>query len=178
MEQQLELNNLTVNSFVCEFIRLPFLKFNIQSIRLPSSTVNSISRHTPFEQIMHSGDALEQNDFSITFIVDQRLNNYNTLYKWMRALTFPDAFHEFEEFVNQTYDFPITKSSNKRLAEFSDVVITFLSNHKVPIFKYKFSDCFPSELDGFELDITVTDPEPITVNCDFKFTGMTIEPIL
>ena len=132
---------------------------------------------TPLQVINQVGDHLIHEDFSFTFLVDERMNNYRAIYHWMRGLAFPEKFEEFEYFVRGiTNDYNIqTFTASRRLNQFSDVLITVLSNHKNPIFKYRLLDAFPISLSGFSASVTDADTQPIIATCTMKFTGFEIE---
>lgn len=174
----MELNQLNVNGFVMEISRIPIIKFSCQEVAFPDVSLPDAKQPTPFQQINQVGDHIIHEDFSFTFLVDEKMNNYRCIYHWMRSLAFPEKYEEFALFVQGITGNDNIESftANKRINQFSDVVVTILSNHKNPIFKYRFIDAFPVSLSGFNVSVTDTDTVPVTVTCAMKFTGMIIEP--
>jgi hypothetical protein len=174
----MEVNQLNINGFVMEIARIPILKHACQEIEFPSISLPEVPQPNPLQVINQVGDHIIHDDFSFTFVVDEKMNNYMAIYHWMRGLAFPEKFEEFENFVNGiTNDSNIkTFTNNKRINQFSDVTITILSNHKNPLFKYRLLDAFPISLSGFSASITDSDTVPITASCTMKFTGFEIEP--
>lgn len=178
--QALELNHLNSNSFVLELSRLPHLKFGVQEVTFPDVSMADVTQANPFININHVGDHLIQSDLSFTFLIDERMNNYRALYHWMRSLTYPDCYEEFHNFIKGSIPKGvdmIASLGGDRAAQFSDVVITILSNHKNPIIRYTMLDAFPINLSGFSINVTDSDTVPITATCSMKFTGFNIETI-
>ena len=174
----MEINQLNINGFVMEVARIPILKYAIQEVTFPDISLPEVGQPTPFQAINQVGDHIIHEEFSFTFLVDEKMNNYKAIYHWMRGLAFPERFEEFENFVRNIKgdDNIQTLTTSSRLNQFSDVLITVLSNHKNPLFKYRLLDAFPVSLSGFSANVTDADTQPITATCAMKFTGFEIEP--
>lgn len=174
----LELNHLNVNSFILEVSRLPMLKFSVQEVSFPDVSLPEVQQSNPFQVINLAGDHLICQDLSFTFLVDEKMNNYRSLYHWMRSLAFPDCHEEFSNFVKGITPKQFGMDSivgSLRSSQFSDVTITMLSNHKNPIIRYTMLDAFPINLSGFSINVTDSDSVPVTASCSMKFSGMKIE---
>lgn len=173
----MELNQLNINGFIMEVARIPILKYAVQSIDFPSISLPEVQQHTPFRVVNQVGDHVIHDDFSFTFLIDEKMNNYKAIYHWIKGLTFPEKFEEFELFVKGIIDDDNieTFTPSRRLNQFSDVLITVLSNHKNPIFRYRLLDAFPVSLSGFTASVTDSDTQPIVATCTMKFTGFEIE---
>lgn len=175
---KLELNHLNINSFVLEIEKIPILKYSIQSMTFPSVSLPDVKHYNPFQTINQVGDHIEHDEFSFSFLVDEKMFNYKALYFWIKGIAFPNSYSEFKDFISG-----ISKDENiiprigpdKLLNQFSDVNVFILSNHKNPILKYKFFDAFPVSLSGFDIDITSSTTQPISSTCSMKFTGFEIE---
>ena len=63
------------------------------------------------------GDKLTFNDFSLRFLVDEDLENYNEIQKWMRGMGFPESLEEIYKFQKSD---PNAPQDNKRLNLYSD----------------------------------------------------------
>jgi len=173
----MEINQLNINGFVMEVARIPILKYAIQEVTFPDISLPEVPQPTPFQSINQVGDHIVHEDLSFTFLVDEKMNNYRALYHWMRGLAFPEKFEEFELFVRGiTGDSNIQSfTSSSRLNQFSDVLITVLSNQKNPLFKYRLLNAFPISLSGFSVNVTEQDTQPVIATCTMKFTGFEIE---
>lgn len=174
----MELNQLNVNSFIFEIVRIPIIKFSVQSVEFPNISLPEIRHDTPLQVINQVGDHIIHDDLSFTFLVNEKMENYKAIYYWIRGLAFPEKFEEFENFIRGIIDDDNIKTftMSSRLNQFSDVIVTILSNHKNPIIRYRLLDAFPISLSGFSLDVTNQDTQPIVATCTMKFTGFEIEP--
>lgn len=171
----LELNALNVNSFIMDVSRIPILKYHIQEVTFPDVSLGEVKQPTPFQHINQVGDHINHEDFSFTFMIDEKMNNYMAIYHWMKGLAFPECYNDFEKFIKGLHgDENILPAIDPRLAQFSDVTITILSNHKNPILSYKLFDAFPTSLSGFSINVTDVDSVPVTATCTMKFTGFEI----
>ena len=52
------------------------------------------------------GDKLEYEDLTVTFIVDEYLENYTSLHEWMTAIGFPENREQFTTFRSETSNTP------------------------------------------------------------------------
>ena len=53
---------------------------------------------TPFKQIPIQGDDLTFDNLEITFLVDEKLENYRELHQWLVGIGFPKARTQFSSF--------------------------------------------------------------------------------
>jgi hypothetical protein len=170
---------LNTSSFLLEIARIPIMKFSCQEVTFPDVTLPHVEQANPLRVINHPGDHLDHSDLSFSFVVDDKLDNYNVIYHWMEALAFPEKFDQFKDFVHglKTDNNMETFSRSTRMNQFSDVSITLLSSLKNPLFTYRFKDAFPVSLSGPTMSITSSDTEPVITSCSMKFTGFSIEPV-
>ena len=55
---------------------------------LPGITLSEAIQNTPFKDISMPGNKLEYEDLSVTFIVDEYLENYTSMHEWLTAFGF------------------------------------------------------------------------------------------
>ena len=175
--QSRELNFLNINSFVMEIARIPVMKFGVQEITFPDTSLPEVKMGNPFRAVNAVGDHIMQEDFTFTFIIDEAMANYRALLAWMQGLGFPEDYKQHEEFINgRTGSKELLSLSNSRIGnQFSDITVTILTNHKNPSIRYTMRDCFPVNLSGFSVNVTDSDSTPVTATCSMKFTGFDIE---
>ena len=155
--QPSNLNQLNVVSFETNFLRIPGVSYFCQRINIPGMNLANTIMSTPFANIPYEGGVLEFEDLSISFIVDEDMQNYLELYNWLRALGFPDRYTEYN---NQT-------GKDQK----SDVNIIIHTNKSNPNYNIVFKDVFPVSLGVINFDTNNTDLEPIIVDASFKYTG-------
>ena len=126
------------------------------------------------------GDTLSYENLSITFIVDEYLENYISLHEWMTAIGFPKSRTQFSLFRAETSSSPIaTKGVSGRndgvqlptpvRGMFGDAILTMLTNKNNPVVEVRFQDIYPIALGALEMTQTATDVEYISVTADFTY---------
>ena len=124
----------------------------------------------------------KKNDLNIiSFIVDESLENYIQLQKWLFGIGFPKSRQQFTEFREDESVTPIAKRgisndigdvkppTNKR-GLFGDATLTLLSNKNNPLVEVRFRDVYPASLSGLDYNQNATDVEYLTATCDSKYT--------
>ena len=135
---------------------------------------------TPFKDIPVMGDKITYENLSISFIVDEYLENYISLHEWMTAIGFPKSRTQFKDFrantsnVAQTtqgtsQDIGDVQPSTPANALFSDAYIMILSNKNNPIIEVIFQDIYPTSLGALEYTQAATDVEYMTATADFAY---------
>ena len=86
--------------------QLPKVEFFTVSASIPGISAGVATIATPFKDIPIIGDKMEFDNLTITFIVDEYLENYITLHNWMRGIGFPNERKEFRTFRDVTSNTP------------------------------------------------------------------------
>jgi len=154
--QPTNLNQLNVVSFETNFLRMPGVSYFCQRVNIPGISLSNTIQSTPFANIPIEGDVLEFEDLTISFIVDEDMQNYLELYNWLQSLGFPDKYSQYD---NET-------SSIK-----SDVNILIHTNKSNPNYSIVFKDVFPVSLGTIAFDTNATTLDSIVVDANFKYTG-------
>ena len=154
--QPTNLNQLNVVSFETNFLRIPGVNYFCQRVNIPGISLSNTIQSTPFANIPIEGDMLEFEDLTISFIVDEDMQNYLELYNWLHSLGFPERYSQYD---NQT-------SKIK-----SDVNIIIHTNKSNPNYNVVFKDVFPVSLGVVNFDTSNTGLEPVVVDATFKYTG-------
>jgi hypothetical protein len=126
------------------------------------------------------GSKLEYEDLSITFIVDENLENYIEIHTWLTAIGFPKDKSQFTDFRSKTSnvktssrgeskDIGDVRASTPELAMYSDATMTILTNKNNPIVECRFADVFPTSLSGLTYSQNQTDVEYLTATVTFKY---------
>ena len=168
-QQPANLNQLNVVSFDVNFSRLPSVQYFCQRISLPTVILGETNEPTPFMNIPVEGDTLTFEAMSLSFIVDEDLQNYLEIYNWMTALGFPRDYSQFRALDNIT---ELNNASGQEDSKYSDLTIILHTNKLNPNYKIIFTDLFPTSLSSIQFDATPTGMEPIVVDATFNFRGM------
>jgi hypothetical protein len=163
--QPTNLNQLNVVSFDVSFSRLPSVQYFCQRISLPTIVLGETNEPSPFINLPLEGDTLTFEALSLSFIVDEDLQNYISVYNWLTALGFPRDYKQFAILEEPS-------SASKTLSKYSDLTIVLHTNKSNPNYRIRFTDCFPTSLSSIGFDATPTGMDPIVVDATFNFRGM------
>ena len=160
--------------------QLPKVEFFTVAANVPSIAMGEAIFPTPFKDIPVMGDKLTYDNLSISFIVDEYLENYISLHEWMTAIGFPKNRTQFKDFRANTsnvaqitqgisQDIGDVQPSTSANALFSDAYLMILSNKNHPIVEITFHDMYPVALGALEYSQGATDVEYLTVSADFSY---------
>ena len=160
--------------------QLPKVEFFTVAATVPSITMGDAIFPTPFKDIPVMGDKLTYENLSISFIVDEYLENYISLHEWMTAIGFPKSRTQFKDFRANTsnvaqatqgtsQDIGDVQPSTPANALFSDAYLMILSNKNNPIVEITFHNMYPVSLGALEYSQGAADVEYITVSADFAY---------
>ena len=168
--------------------QLPKVEFFSTAATIPAIALSDVIVPTPFKTIPMMGDQLTYDNLSISFIVDEYLENYLSIHEWMTAIGFPKNRTQFSQFKSNTSNTPSTASSPSRdigdvqkptsaNALFSDATLTVLSNKNNPIVNVFFRDLYPIAMTGLSYNQAATDVEYLTAEITFAYQLYEIETI-
>ena len=168
--------------------QLPKVEFFTTAANIPGITLGQALFPTPYKDIPTMGDKLTYDNLTITFIVDEFLENYISLHEWMVAIGFPKSRSQFANFRSTTSntatatrgvssDIGDVQQASPNNALFSDATLTILSNKNNPIVNVLFRDLYPVALSALEYNQAATDVEYLTASVDFAYQIYEIEAI-
>ena len=160
--------------------QLPKVEYFTVAGNIPGITLDEIELGTPLKNIPLMGNKLTYEDLSITFIVDEDLQNYIEMHTWLTAIGFPKDRSQFREFRSETSnvktstrgeskDIGDVKASTPELSMTSDAVMTILTNKNNPVVECRFADVFPTSLSGLTYSQNQTDVDYLTAEVNFKY---------
>ena len=160
--------------------QLPKVEFFTVSANLPGVSVPSATFATPFTDISIMGEKTEFENLSISFIVDEYLENYISLHNWLTGIGFPKSRSQFSTFRDTTSKTPDSqkgvstdigdvKQSTPDKAMYSDAFLMVLSNKNNPIVEVNFQNIYPTSLSALEFTQAATDVEYMTASAEFAY---------
>ena len=158
--------------------QLPKVEFFTLSANVPGITAGVVTRATPFKDIPLVGDKLTYENLSITFQVDEYLENYVSLHNWMKGIGFPTDRQEFRTYRDVTSNTPaggkepsidLVGSATPDRALYSDAYLMVLSNKNNPIVEVNFQNVFPVSLGALEFTQSVNDIEYMAATAEFAY---------
>ena len=171
--------------------QLPKVEFFAISATIPAIALSDVVIPTPFKSIPMMGDQLTFDNLTVSFIVDEFLENYLSIHEWMTAIGFPKNRKQFSDFKTNISNTPSTarsaaststdigdvKAASPNNALFSDATLTILSNKNNPIVNVFFRDLYPVAMTALDYNQQATDVEYITASIDFAYQIYEIEAI-
>ena len=175
-----KLDYLSPTQFKFNIHQLPKVEFFTTAANVPAISLGDAVFPTPYKEIPMMGDTLSYENLSITFIVDEYLENYISLHEWMTAIGFPKSRKQFSDFRSVTASSPIathgvsddigdTQLPTPVRGMFGDAILTLLTNKNNPVVEVRFQDIYPVALGALEMTQTATDVEYISVTADFTY---------
>jgi hypothetical protein len=160
--------------------QLPKVEFFTVTANLPGVSVPTTTLATPFTDISIMGEKTEFENLTISFIVDEYLENYITLHNWLTGIGFPKSRSQFSTFRDVTSDTPDSqkgvstdigdvKQSTPDKAMYSDAFLMILSNKNNPIVEVNFHNVYPISLSALDFSQAATDVEYMTASAEFAY---------
>ena len=160
--------------------QLPKVEFFTTAANIPDISLGELVIPTPYKNIPIVGDRVTFGNLSISFIVDEYLENYISIHNWILGIGFPKSREQFADFRSVGSNTSNTgKGGNsdigvvgKTVADrpfYSDATLTILSNKNNPIVEVRYSDLFPVSLSGLNYNQQATDVEYQTATISFRY---------
>ena len=152
-EQPTNRNFLNPIGYLLKLEKFEGVDFFCQTANVPDVTMPTTEVASPFRNLpIIPGGGVTLGDFSVRFIVDEDLVNYNAVHKWIRDVGNAD------QMARTTPEKDILTNGQLH-------IVTSQYN---PAFIVEFLDIFPVSLSGLQFDATITDVEYITAEVTFK----------
>ena len=158
-------NYLSPASFTISVDRMPNVEFFTQGISIPGVSGSPIAMATPLRTMYQPQDQLNYDDLTIQFIVDEQMNNYKEVLRWMEGLGAPESTKQYAD-----YD-----KGNATLA--SDISVVITNSHKNPNIKFTFKEAFPVSIGGIELNVNTQDIAYATCDVTMRYESFIFETI-
>ena len=158
--------------------QLPKVEFFTTSANLPGISLSELVIPTPYTNIPIVGDKITYENLTLTFIVDEFLENYISIHEWVTGTGFPKSRTQFSNFRSATSNSPTDAKSvsvdkigsvTPDKGMYGDATLTVLSNKNNPLVEVRFQDVFPISLGGLDYTQAATDVEYLNVQVTFQY---------
>ena len=167
-------NYLSPIGFKFIVTKVPKADFFSNSASIPGINLGFAQQPTYLRDIPVPGDKLSYEDFTLRFFVDENLENYLEVHKWLRGLGYPDSLSEFEELKNED-KYIQDPSGRSPYNEYSDASLLIYNSSFNVIARVNFRDTFPVGLSPIKFDATQEDIKYVTAEATFKYSIYDIE---
>ena len=165
-------NYMSPVGFKLVLTKTPKVDFLCQSANIPSISMGTAIQPSYLKDIPVPGDKVLYDDLTVSFLVDEKMENYLAIHKWITGLGYPESRGQYDQLRkddNRT-DSIIGDNGDPRYFEFSDATLQVLNSNYKPSVLINFKDTFPISLSTLDFDVTTRDYNYFTAQVTFKYT--------
>ena len=165
-------NYMSPLGFKLILTKTPKVDFLCQSANIPQISMGTAVQPSYLKDIPVPGDKVLYDDLTVRFLVDEKMENYLAIYKWITGLGYPENLGQYNQLKKDDIrtDASATDDADPRYFEFSDATLQILnSNYKSSVL-INFKDAFPVSLSTLDFDVTTRDYNYFTAEVTFKYT--------
>jgi hypothetical protein len=157
-------NFLSPVGFKFTLAKYPKVSFFCNAARIPELNLGTAIQPSYLKDLDVPGEKITYGDFTLSFLVDESLENYMSIHNWITGLGFPETTQQFKDLVTNEDGIRDLKE------QYSDGSLSILNSNYRSIADVKFKDLFPVSLTSLEFDATVSDIQYFTAEVVFKYT--------
>jgi len=151
------INFLATHRFRVLIQRTPSVQYFCQEANLSGLSMGNASQPTPFTDIPHPGDKINFEDFSMTFPVDEDMQNYKEIANWIVGLGFSKQYGQFKDLTDNW--------AGVR----SDITLLVLDSNQKAKHTIIYRDAFPTALSGIQFNTKTSDTNIPLATANFKY---------
>ena len=165
-------NYMSPLGFKLILTKTPKVDFLCQSANIPQISMGTAIQPSYLKDIPVSGDKVLYDDLNVRFLVDEKMENYLAIYKWITGLGYPENLGQYNQLKKDDIrtDASDTDDADPRYFEFSDATLQVLNSNYRPSILVNFKDAFPTSLSTLDFDVTTRDYNYFTAEVSFKYT--------
>ena len=162
-------NFLSPVGFKLKINKCPKVDFLATQANLPGITLGTAVQTNPYKDLDVPGDKIVYDDFRVSFVVDEEMENYKQIYKWMIGLGYPNSQRDFTDMKLEDVYHPEIGDRANPYAEFSDGTLQILNSNLRPQSYVKIESMFPVSLSTLDFDASNTDINYFQAQVVFKY---------
>lgn len=167
------INPLQSNGFMFNILKLPEIQFFCQEVSIPEIAMPYVSMATPLVNTKFPGDKPDYGDLTVQFLIDESMDNYVAIHRWLIGMGFPESWEQYTDFIyGRTSNLNI---SNETAAAVSDGVLQILNSSNNVARTIYFTDIFPTSLNSLQLQSSTQDTTYLAGVATFGYTLYRIE---
>ena len=181
--QPTKLDYASPTQFKFSIIKLPKVEYFCTAVNVPGITLGgTMSQPSPLKDIPIPGEKLTYEPLSMTFLVDENLENFQEIHGWLVGLGFPRDHSEFRDLISSDNDrFPAKNQSiSNEIGKvkygspnvggtYSDATLTILSSKNNSELEVRFRNMFPTGLTGLQYNQQAADVDYLTATVSFEY---------
>ena len=147
--------------------RTPNVDYFCQSASIPQVEIGVREIPTPVKDYAVPGDEMVFGDLNLRFLVNEDMDNYFEIYKWLKGLTNPKVQSDFQKYISTVDE---KGRSSQFMKTMSDARLLVLNSNYNSIATINFYNIFPTSLTTLEFDASATDINYFTAEVNFRYT--------
>ncbi|AJK27568.1 tail completion and sheath stabilizer [Cyanophage P-TIM40] len=161
-------NFLSPIGFKMVMPKFPKVVYFSQSAAIPAITITQPMQSTRYGRQLPLEGTFQYEDFEMSFIIDEDMENYLLLHNWLRALGVPEKGAERTEFIKFIKDRFNSDGKDWDLIS-ADASMTVLNSNFNANFNVVFKGLFPVSLQGLDFNATIDGTQYATATATFKY---------
>ena len=180
--QPTQLDYASPTQFKFSITKLPKVEYFCTEVNIPSLQISNATQVTSLRDIPLPGTKLDFGDLSLTYMVDEKFENFEEIYGWVRGLGFPVDHKDYsnllaagrDRFTNQGKNNVNRNAGREGTAQpqgaiLSDATLSILSAKNNVIKEVRFTDIFPVGITGANFTQQASDVQYLTSTVTFKY---------
>ena len=147
--------------------RITTVEFFCQTVNIPEISIGNRTIETRGKAYDTPGDKMTFGDLNLTFMINENMDNYYEIYKWLKGMTNPKHEEEFANYLRGVYE-PGRPTDYQKIT--TDARLLVLDSNFNSITSVVFENLFPVSLSGVRLSADATDIDYVTADVSFKYT--------
>lgn len=144
----------------------PNVEFFAQSIMHPDVTLNAAIAPHSRTPVPYPGDTLNFSEITLQYLVDEDLEAYKEIYRWMLRLVNEPYYTQLDKAIGAKRN--VTPSA-------SQLTVVVLTSHNNKNVTFKYIDAFPTALGDISFEATNATAEPIICPITFAYSYFIME---
>lgn len=158
---------LSPTGFKFTLAKKPKIDFFCDSAGLPGINLGVAVQPTYLKTIPVPGDVLTYDDLTLSFNVDEDMENYLEVYNWLIQFGFPRDAGQYQQLLNED---PNSEGKQSAISGMSDGSLVIYNSNYRPNIQVNFKDLFPVSLSSLQFESKVNDIQYLTAQVVFKYT--------
>ena len=165
-------NYMSPLGFKLILTKTPKVDFLCQSANIPQISMGTAIQPSYLKDIPVPGDKVLYDDLNVRFLVDEKMENYLAIHKWITGLGYPDSIGQYRQLKtdDKRTDRRVNDSADPLYFQYSDATLQVLNSNYKPSVLINFKDAFPVSLSTLDFDVTTRDYNYFTAEVTFKYT--------
>ena len=165
-------NYMSPVGFKLILTKTPKVDFLCQSANIPSISMGTAIQPSYLKDIPVPGDKVLYDDLNVRFLVDEKMENYLAIHKWITGLGYPESIGQYRQLKtdDKRTDRRVNDSADPLYFQYSDATLQVLNSNYKPSVLINFKDAFPVSLSTLDFDVTTRDYNYFTAEVTFKYT--------